>query len=735
MHFYLCRNLPHGVCFPFDNKQNGKPGTRSAGIKEKSDTPSSQDVDIPSSVLRHTYHQDTSHMGAAAQKYSSKSFTNNYKDKTVRNIRLRPRQTLCSKCKSSCIDGEKGPISLPNKHTKNNSNPKQSQNSLNHQKHSYMSPGYRNGHHASPIQTRAKESCATVLTRQTLASYHPKKRRKMLLSRSVSLPAIKSDARKKNSRSFSENTDKNEKVVDVEKPIENGTHVETKSIELEKIENEVMSVESDIVSVDLDPTKDSVNGGTKDDSVVSVKSTNFASDLNHQSGECAQSAQTLSHIQSCDIDNIQSSGLCPVVKLDKSSVPVTKATPFIKISIGEGTVLKIPPRLHEEAEEIDADPVSEVNGVQEEQNDENYTNHKKLKKAMKKAKEREKYKEGNANLSSNQTIITSSHHRKHKRKHKHKHSSPAPLTEPSESKAEENIEDANEENDPENEDPSSLDNEIVLQRPRLLYTWRQHKGLSPRQDPNASSDCVIEPIKKDFKLPCNEKTDLSSIPNSPLIEAHENTFDPITAIDPSHISLVPNLIEEHPPRSPLDVDSYSLISDASEPNQNCFSDTDFLNCVDIADSNDFNDDDDDDSHENGPPGDTSTFDSIRPLMMKIQTKNVTGCDTADGRTINVGDIVWGKIQGFPWWPGRVLSISMRQKDKGVVIQQLAHISWFGSSTMSHIQCSELFPFLEDFNLRYNKKKKGTYKNAIKQATIAAQSITNVHHIDFSEFDL
>jgi hypothetical protein len=55
--------------------------------------------------------------------------------------------------------------------------------------------------------------------------------------------------------------------------------------------------------------------------------------------------------------------------------------------------------------------------------------------------------------------------------------------------------------------------------------------------------------------------------------------------------------------------------------------------------------------------------------------------------------------------------------------------------MSHIQCSDLYPFLEEFKLRYNKKKRGPYKMAIKQATIAAQSLTNTHHIDFTEFDL
>ena len=32
---------------------------------------------------------------------------------------------------------------------------------------------------------------------------------------------------------------------------------------------------------------------------------------------------------------------------------------------------------------------------------------------------------------------------------------------------------------------------------------------------------------------------------------------------------------------------------------------------------------------------------------------VGSCLTGDGRTMEVGDVVWGKIHGFPWWPGKV----------------------------------------------------------------------------------
>ena len=28
--------------------------------------------------------------------------------------------------------------------------------------------------------------------------------------------------------------------------------------------------------------------------------------------------------------------------------------------------------------------------------------------------------------------------------------------------------------------------------------------------------------------------------------------------------------------------------------------------------------------------------------------------TANGKRLDVGDVVWGKVPGFPWWPGKVI---------------------------------------------------------------------------------
>ncbi|KAM5298819.1 PWWP domain-containing protein 2A [Ctenodactylus gundi] len=111
------------------------------------------------------------------------------------------------------------------------------------------------------------------------------------------------------------------------------------------------------------------------------------------------------------------------------------------------------------------------------------------------------------------------------------------------------------------------------------------------------------------------------------------------------------------------------------------------------------------------------------LKMKIFSKNVSKCVTPDGRTICVGDIVWAKIYGFPWWPARILTITVSRKDNGLLVRQEACISWFGSPTTSFLALSQLSPFLENFQSRFNKKRKGLYRKAITEAAKAAKQLT------------
>lgn len=46
-----------------------------------------------------------------------------------------------------------------------------------------------------------------------------------------------------------------------------------------------------------------------------------------------------------------------------------------------------------------------------------------------------------------------------------------------------------------------------------------------------------------------------------------------------------------------------------------------------------------------------------PLVMRLAATPVAHCLTANGRRMDVGDVVWGKIHGFPWWPGKVRTSS------------------------------------------------------------------------------
>nr|XP_020446518.1 PWWP domain-containing protein 2A [Monopterus albus] len=108
----------------------------------------------------------------------------------------------------------------------------------------------------------------------------------------------------------------------------------------------------------------------------------------------------------------------------------------------------------------------------------------------------------------------------------------------------------------------------------------------------------------------------------------------------------------------------------------------------------------------------------------VFSKSVSKCSLPDGRTVCVGDIVWAKIYGFPWWPARVLGITVsRRGDTGLAVRQEARVSWFGSPTTSFLPLTQLSPFLETFQSRFDRKRKGPYRRAIAEAASAAKQLT------------
>ena len=83
--------------------------------------------------------------------------------------------------------------------------------------------------------------------------------------------------------------------------------------------------------------------------------------------------------------------------------------------------------------------------------------------------------------------------------------------------------------------------------------------------------------------------------------------------------------------------------------------------------------------------------------------------------IRTGDIIWGKVNGCPWWPGRIDKIDRRQQN----CQKMATISWYASRTTSVMPCRAVCNFMDHYNIRYSKRKKGNYQRAVILAKQAA----------------
>jgi len=99
---------------------------------------------------------------------------------------------------------------------------------------------------------------------------------------------------------------------------------------------------------------------------------------------------------------------------------------------------------------------------------------------------------------------------------------------------------------------------------------------------------------------------------------------------------------------------------------------------------------------------------------------------SDGHTMCVGDVVWGKAEGNPWWPGKVLNLMMI--DEGTDRDDMrahAQLSWYTSSTTTTIPCTEVKPFLECYEEQINKRKRGNYREAVKLATEDARQASSI----------
>ena len=96
-------------------------------------------------------------------------------------------------------------------------------------------------------------------------------------------------------------------------------------------------------------------------------------------------------------------------------------------------------------------------------------------------------------------------------------------------------------------------------------------------------------------------------------------------------------------------------------------------------------------------------------------------------TYKKGEIVWVKIQGYSWWPGRItqikLKLNIRKNRSGKIILQyekepLFYITFFPNDSKGKVRSKNIKKFIEQYKQRSKETKKKKLKKAIDAATKA-----------------
>ncbi|KAL3049545.1 hypothetical protein OYC64_008904 [Pagothenia borchgrevinki] len=93
----------------------------------------------------------------------------------------------------------------------------------------------------------------------------------------------------------------------------------------------------------------------------------------------------------------------------------------------------------------------------------------------------------------------------------------------------------------------------------------------------------------------------------------------------------------------------------------------------------------------------------------------------DGRGFGIGELVWGKLRGFSWWPGRVVSWWMTGRSRAA--EGTRWVMWFGDGKFS-VVCVEKLMHLSSFSNAFHQptyNKQPMYKKAIYEVLQAAST--------------
>ncbi|MCI4395707.1 hypothetical protein PGIGA_G00195130 [Pangasianodon gigas] len=95
--------------------------------------------------------------------------------------------------------------------------------------------------------------------------------------------------------------------------------------------------------------------------------------------------------------------------------------------------------------------------------------------------------------------------------------------------------------------------------------------------------------------------------------------------------------------------------------------------------------------------------------------------SVDGRGFGIGELVWGKLRGFSWWPGRIVSWWMTGRSRAA--EGTRWVMWFGDGKFSVVCVEKLLP-LSSFSTAFHQptySKQPMYRKAIYEVLQTAST--------------
>ncbi|XP_037667869.1 DNA (cytosine-5)-methyltransferase 3B isoform X4 [Choloepus didactylus] len=119
----------------------------------------------------------------------------------------------------------------------------------------------------------------------------------------------------------------------------------------------------------------------------------------------------------------------------------------------------------------------------------------------------------------------------------------------------------------------------------------------------------------------------------------------------------------------------------------------------------------------------SQQESLETSQLDAEGRDADSSEYQDGKEFGIGDLVWGKIKGFSWWPAMV--VSWRVTSKRQAMSGMRWVQWFGDGKFSEVSADKLVAlglFSQHFNLAtFNKLvsyRKAMY-HALEKARVRA----------------